>query len=94
MTAIVTDVRCYLEGIVLSATSQTEKTSPHDFTFLGNLKKTINKENRNRLTDTENRLMVAKWERIWRLGEKGERIDKYRLVVTKQSWGCKVQHKE
>ena len=27
-------------------------------------------------------------------GLKGEGIKKYRLVVTEQSWGCKVQHRE
>ena len=46
-----------------------------------NLKK-INKQNRNRHIDTEDKLMVAIWEGDWGLGEKGERI-KYKLVVTK-----------
>ena len=27
-------------------------------------------------------------------GEKGEGIQKHKLVVTEQSWGCKVQHRE
>ena len=26
------------------------------------------------------------------MGEKGEKIKKYKLVVTEQLWGCKVQH--
>ena len=28
------------------------------------------------------------------LGEKGEGIKKYRLIVIKQSWECEVQHRE
>ena len=28
------------------------------------------------------------------IGEKGEEIRKYKLVVTKQSQGCKIQHRE
>lgn len=31
---------------------------------------------------------------LWGLGEKGEGIDKYKLVVTKQSQGCEAQHRE
>ena len=37
--------------------------------------------------------MVAR-EVLEGLGGKGERIKKYTLVVTKQSQGCKVQHRE
>ena len=54
----------------------------------------MNKQNRNRPIGTENRLMVATWEGGWGSDEKGEGIEEYRLVVTKQSWGCKVQHRE
>ena len=39
--------------------------------------------------DTENKLMVTRWEEIGGLGEKGEGINKYKLVVTKQSWDVK-----
>ena len=28
------------------------------------------------------------------LGEKDEWIKKYKLVITKQSWVCKIQHRE
>ena len=43
-------------------------------------------------SDTENILTVARWEeRGWEDGEKGEEIKKYKLVVTEQSWECKVQ---
>lgn len=30
----------------------------------------------------------------WRLGAKGEGIEKHRLVVTKYAQGCKVQHRK
>ena len=41
----------------------------------------MNKQNRNRPTDTENILMIA---RRRGMGEKGEGNKKYKLVVTKQ----------
>ena len=31
---------------------------------------------------------------VGKSGEKGEGIEKYRMVVTKQSQECKVQHEE
>ena len=43
----------------------------------------MNKQNRNRVIDAENKLMVARGEGGGRLGEKGEGIKKYKLVVTK-----------
>ena len=36
-----------------------------------------NEQNRNRLTDTENRLMVVRREESWGTGYKGEGIIKY-----------------
>ena len=42
----------------------------------------MNKQNRNRLIVTENRLMVARGEGIWGLGEPGDGIKTYKLVVT------------
>ena len=54
----------------------------------------MNKDNKNRLTDTENILKVARWEGGWGMGEKGEVIKKCKLVVIEQSQGCKVQYKE
>ena len=39
-----------------------------------NLKNKINKENINRLIDTQNILPVAKWKKGWRRGEKGKEI--------------------
>lgn len=38
--------------------------------------------------------MTARWEGGWELGEKGEEFKKYKLAVTKQSLGCKVQHRD
>ena len=40
-----------------------------------------------------NRLTVAREKGVGRLGEKGEGTKKYKLVVTEQSWGRKVQHR-
>lgn len=40
------------------------------------------------------KLIVARWEAVGELGEKGEGIKKYKLAVTKQLLECKVQHKE
>ena len=45
----------------------------------------MNKQNKNRLIDAVNRLMVARGKR---LSDKGEGIE-YRLVVTKYSWDVK-----
>ena len=46
--------------------------------------------------DTENRLMVAREEGAGgrELVGKGEGIKKHKMVVTKQSQGCKEQHRE
>ena len=38
--------------------------------------------------------MVARGEGLWKLGEKGEGIEKYRMVVTEWPWRCQVQHRE
>ena len=43
----------------------------------------MNKQNRNRFIDIENKLRVANWAGLGGLGEKGEGIKKYKLVVTK-----------
>ena len=43
--------------------------------------------------DTENILMIARWELVEGLDEKGEGIEKYHLVVTKWSQGREVQQK-
>ena len=51
-------------------------------------------QNRNRLTDTQNRLMVHRGEEGWQMGEKGEGTEKHRLVVTEYPWGSEVRHRE
>ena len=38
-------------------------------------------------------LMVARWGVVGGISEKGEEI-KYKLIVTKQSQGCKIQHRK
>ena len=52
-----------LEIVILSEVSQTEKEISYDIAYMGNLKKKWYKwtylQNRNRLTDLENELMVA-----------------------------------
>ena len=53
----------------------------------------MDRQSINRLIDAKNRLRVARWEGVVGLGIKGEGIEKDRLVVTEQSWGCKVQPK-
>ena len=49
--------------------------------------KSTNKQNRNKLIDTENILTIARWEGDQEMGKKGEKIKKYKLVVTEQSQG-------
>ena len=47
-----------------------------------NLDNKINKQNRNRLIDAENRLIVERGEKGGRLAERGREIKKYKLIVT------------
>lgn len=47
-----------------------ERQVPYDSAYMWNLKK----QNRTEMdSDTENKLVVARWEGIWGMGEKGER---------------------
>lgn len=49
-----------------------------------NLQNKINEHAK--LIGTENKLMIARQERVWGLGgKKGKGINKYKLAVTKQS---------
>ena len=41
----------------------------------------MNRQNRNRIIDAKNILMVAKWEEVEGMGEKAKGIKKYKLVV-------------
>ena len=50
-------------NIMLSEINQTEKDKiPYDLIYMWNLKNEINKQNRNRVIDTENKLLVARWD--------------------------------
>lgn len=53
-------------------------------TYLSAIESTnkMNKQSRNRLIDRENILTVDRWKEVWKMGEKGEGIKNYKLVVT------------
>ena len=74
---------------MLSEVSQIEKYKYHInyFIYMWNLKNKVNKWNRNTLIDTEDKLIVARWEGIWGLGEKGEGIKEYKLAITNSPGG-------
>ena len=59
-----------------------------------NLKNKINNQNRNRLIDTENILIVARGRGLEGMYKKGEGIKKYKLIVAEWSQGCKVHYRE
>ena len=59
-----------------------------------NIKNEINERTKQEQTHKKNKLMVARWEGVGRVDEKGERINNCKLTVTKQSWGCKMPHRE
>ena len=54
-----------LDVIILSEVSQKEKDMYHNITYIWDIKNSANEllQNRNRLTDMENKLMVTKGER-------------------------------
>ena len=62
-----------LEIIILSEISQKERQIPYDITYIWNIKMAqMNlSTNRNRLTDLENRLVVANGERVEGIGYLG-----------------------
>ena len=77
-----------LEGIRLSKINEREKQIPYDFTYMWNLrnkwtnkKKKQKTKKKNRLINTETKLMVARGG--GRMGETGGGIKKYGLVLTK-----------
>ena len=51
--------------------SDEEEQIPYDFTYMWNLKNKT-KQNKNKLIDTENRLLVTRREGGWGEGEMGE----------------------
>ena len=48
--------------------SERERQIPYDFTYMWDLKNKINKQDRNKLIDTENRLTAPRADRIGGLG--------------------------
>ena len=52
-----------LKGMMLSEMSDRERQIPYDHIYMWNIENKINRENRNRLKDTENKLMVDKGEK-------------------------------
>ena len=55
-----------LEGIAPNEVSQLEKDKNHSISLMCKIQKQ-NKQNRKRLIDTENRLMVVRGEGVWRV---------------------------
>ena len=45
--------------------SDRERQIPYDLTYMWNLKKQINKENRNKLTDKREQIDFTRWEEGW-----------------------------
>ena len=71
-----------MEGIQPSAVSQRET---YAFTSMWNLTKQMNKQNRNRLTDTENRRVAARGKRSEAMSETGEGDDEVQTSSYKTS---------
>ena len=65
-----------------------------DFTYMWNLMNKINKQNRNRLTNTQNRLTAVRREGGYGLSEKGEGIKQHKLVAAEQPHRSSWQHGE
>ena len=51
-----------LEGIMLSEINQTKKDKYYTISLVYRIQRTMNKQNRNRLIDAENKLLVARGE--------------------------------
>ena len=55
-----------LQGIMLNEVSlDRERQILYSFTYMWNLENKTNKQNGNRLIDTENKLMISRWEGGW-----------------------------
>ena len=80
-----------LDGTALSEVSQTDREgqTPYDVTSVCDLKNKINELTKQKLTDTENILMIAGWEGDRGLGERGEGVKKYTPTVTEWPWGTR-----
>ena len=75
-----------LDVIILSEVSQKEKDVYHNITYIWNIKNSANKllQNRNRLTDMENKLMVTKGERNGGGINEGFGISRFKLFYIQQ----------
>jgi hypothetical protein len=60
--------------MLISEISQTEKDRYHIISLICGIRRG---GSRNRLTDTEDKWMVARWERLAWLGVKGEEMEMY-----------------
>ena len=64
--------------------SSRERQMPHDLTYMWNLKNKISIQNRNKLIDTQNILMVSRWEGIEGMSKKRKKLRKivsYKIVM-------------
>lgn len=60
---------------------------PRGLIHTWNLKRKINHQDRNRLTDTENRSTVSGWDGRWQMAEKEEEIKKEPSAAAEKSRG-------
>ena len=68
---------------------------PYDFIYIWNLKNRSNKQTKQKQTHRYKKQTDGYQRgRGWGMGEKDEEIKKNKLVVTKQSQGYKIQHRE
>ena len=79
---------------MLSEISQSEKDDEyHDFIYRWNPKNKINEQTKLKQTH-RHREPIDGCQSQGQVGALGEGLKKYEWVVTKQSWGCKAQHRE
>ena len=65
-----------------------ERQTPRDFTYLWSLKTKINEHTKQKLTDAEYILLVARLAGAAGMGEKGEGIKMHKLPVVKTVTGA------
>ena len=72
-----------IEGIILIEISQTDKDKYCIISLTHGIKyKTTHTHTHTKFVDTENRLIIARG-RDWRVGDKGEGVKRYKLIVIK-----------
>ena len=56
----------------------------------------MSKRNKTKIIDTENRMVFARGEGVWGVGEtgKGDQNIQASSYKTSKSWGCNVQHSD